>query len=43
MKLRRIFSIFAHDDRAQLEAFHRAEMREAGVTDDAFRAFLLGR
>lgn len=28
---------------AELEAFHRAEMREAGVTDAAFRAFVNGR
>ncbi|MEL6773496.1 MAG: hypothetical protein AAFS07_10795 [Pseudomonadota bacterium] len=29
--------------RAELEAFHRAEMREAGVTDAALHAFLNGR
>ncbi len=29
--------------RVELENFHRAEMRDAGVTDDAFRAFVSGR
>ncbi|MEO0820285.1 MAG: hypothetical protein AAF074_07635 [Pseudomonadota bacterium] len=28
---------------AELESFHRAEMRDAGVTDHAFRAFVNGR
>ncbi|MEM6678723.1 MAG: hypothetical protein AAF675_12710 [Pseudomonadota bacterium] len=28
---------------AELEAFHRAEMREAGVLDTDLRAFLQGR
>lgn len=27
----------------ELEGFHRAEMREAGVTDAAFQAFVSGR
>ncbi|GMG85443.1 hypothetical protein LNKW23_46630 [Paralimibaculum aggregatum] len=31
------------DDRSALIAFHRAELRDAGVTDDALRAFLAGR
>ena len=28
---------------SELEAFHRAEMRDAGVTDEALRAFIAGR
>lgn len=28
---------------SELENFHRAELRDAGVTDDAFRAFVAGR
>lgn len=27
----------------ELESFHRAELRDAGVTDDALRAFVSGR
>lgn len=42
--IRRIIeSIRTARDLAGLEAFHRAEMRDAGVTDAAFRAFLNGR
>jgi hypothetical protein len=29
--------------RRELERFHRAEMREAGVTDEALARFLSGR
>ena len=31
------------DDRTALMAFHRAELRDAGVTDAALRDFLAGR
>jgi hypothetical protein len=41
--IRRLITLFASDDRDALAAFHRAELREAGVTDDAFRDFLAGR
>ena len=36
-------TLFRHDDLAALEAFHRAELRDAGVTDAALRAFCAGR
>jgi hypothetical protein len=40
---RTLRALFARDDRAGLEAFHRAELRDAGVTDHALRAFCAGR
>ena len=42
--IRRILdTLFGHDDRAALAAYHRAELRDAGVSDAAFRAFCAGR
>ena len=41
--LNRLFEAFRSTDLPALEAFHRAEMRDAGVTDHAFRAFVNGR
>lgn len=43
MIARLIAALTRHDDLEGLEAFHRAELREAGVTDDALRAFVNGR
>ncbi len=43
MIARLIAALTQHDDLEALEAFHRAELREAGVTDTAFRDFVAGR
>ena len=43
MIARILAALVRHDDLEALEAFHRTELREAGVTDDAFRAFVTGR
>lgn len=41
--IRFILNAIRSDDRSALEAFHRAEMRDAGVSEHAFRAFVAGR
>ncbi len=44
LMIRTLFAaLFVRDDAEALAAFHRAELREAGVTDAAFRDFLAGR
>ncbi|MGF1446358.1 MAG: hypothetical protein ACFBRM_09175 [Pikeienuella sp.] len=40
---RLLTTLFAADDRTALKGFHRAELRDAGVTDFAFDDFLAGR